>query len=156
KLELDTILQQSFAPTLSDTANLGRTEVEDLGEGLFFVAASNSMRQIRMHIKTLAKVDVPMLMLGESGTGKEVAARLLHKSSPRSHRMFMKVNCAALPGELLESELFGYEQGAFTGANRAKPGKFELCDKGTIFLDEIGEMSTELQSKLLHVLQDQQ
>ena len=95
-------------------------------------------------------------LLGESGTGKEVLARLIHKLSPRAHRTFLKVNCAAVPGDLLESELFGYEPGAFTGATHAKPGKFELCNKGTILLDEIGEMPPMLQAKLLHVLQDQQ
>jgi transcriptional regulator with GAF, ATPase, and Fis domain len=84
-----------------------------------------------------------------------VLARLIHKLSPRAHRTFLKVNCAAVPGDLLESELFGYEAGAFTGATHAKPGKFELCNKGTILLDEIGEMPALLQAKLLHVLQDQ-
>jgi two-component system, NtrC family, response regulator AtoC len=95
-------------------------------------------------------------LLGESGTGKEVLGRLVHKLSPRAHRTFLKVNCAAVPADLLESELFGYEAGAFTGANHPKPGKFELCNKGTILLDEIGEMPPLLQAKLLHVLQDQQ
>jgi len=85
-----------------------------------------------------------------------VLARLIHKLSPRAHRTFLKVNCAAVPADLLESELFGYEAGAFTGATHAKPGKFELCNKGTILLDEIGEMPPGLQAKLLHVLQDQQ
>jgi len=85
-----------------------------------------------------------------------VLARLIHKLSPRAHRTFLKVNCAAVPADLLESELFGYEPGAFTGATHAKPGKFELCNKGTILLDEIGEMPPLLQAKLLHVLQDQQ
>jgi len=97
----------------------------------------------------------PVLILGESGTGKEVLARLIHKLSPRAHRTFLKVNCAAVPADLLESELFGYEAGAFTGATHPKPGKFELCNKGTILLDEIGEMPPLLQAKLLHVLQDQ-
>jgi transcriptional regulator with PAS, ATPase and Fis domain len=83
-------------------------------------------------------------------------ARLIHKLSPRAHRTFLKVNCAAVPADLLESELFGYEAGAFTGATHAKPGKFEVCNKGTILLDEIGEMPPGLQAKLLHVLQDQQ
>jgi transcriptional regulator with PAS, ATPase and Fis domain len=100
-------------------------------------------------------VDIPVLLLGESGTGKEVVAHLIHKMSARAHRTFLKVNCAAVPADLLESELFGYEPGAFTGAHRAKPGKFELCNKGTILLDEIGEMPPLLQAKLLHVLQDQ-
>jgi two-component system, NtrC family, response regulator AtoC len=104
----------------------------------------------------VANVDIPVLMLGESGTGKEVMARLIHKLSPRAHRTFLKVNCAAVPADLLESELFGYEAGAFTGANHPKPGKFELCNKGTILLDEIGEMPTSLQAKLLHILQDGQ
>ena len=114
------------------------------------------MRKLRSQAALVANVDIPVLMLGESGTGKEVMARLIHKLSPRAHRTFLKVNCAAVPADLLESELFGYEAGAFTGANHAKPGKFELCNKGTIMLDEIGEMPPSLQAKLLHVLQDQQ
>jgi two-component system response regulator AtoC len=114
------------------------------------------MRKIRSQAALVANVDIPVLMLGESGTGKEVVARLIHKLSPRAHRSFLKVNCAAVPGDLLESELFGYEAGAFTGATHAKPGKFELCNKVTILLDEIGEMPPLLQAKLLHVLQDQQ
>ena len=104
----------------------------------------------------VARFDFPVLLLGESGTGKEVLAHLIHKYSDRAHRTFLKVNCAAVPSELLESELFGYEPGAFTGANKAKPGKFELCNKGTLLLDEIGEMSPALQAKLLQVLQDGQ
>jgi transcriptional regulator with PAS, ATPase and Fis domain len=99
---------------------------------------------------------VPVFVCGESGVGKEVVARMIHLRSKRRKQPFVKVNCAALPGELLESELFGFEQGAFTGAVRSKPGKFEIANKGTIFLDEIAEMSTHLQAKLLHVLQDHQ
>jgi len=114
------------------------------------------MKKIRSQSKLVANVDIPVLMLGESGTGKEVVSRLIHKYSPRAHRTFLKVNCAAVPADLLESELFGYEPGAFTGATHSKPGKFELCNKGTILLDEIGEMPPQLQAKLLHVLQDQQ
>src|SRR5256886_9552973 len=114
------------------------------------------MRKIRSQSALVANVDIPVLLLGESGTGKEVVARLIHKLSRRAHRTFLKVNCAAVPAELLESELFGYEAGAFTGATHPKPGKFELCNKGTILLDEIGEMPPSLQAKLLHVLQDQQ
>jgi DNA-binding NtrC family response regulator len=130
-------------------------EVEELGNGLFFLGTSPVMRKIRQHIGCIAEVNVPVLLLGESGTGKEVVALLIHKLSPRSHRKFLKVNCAAIPEDLLESELFGYEAGAFTGATQAKPGKFELCDRGTILLDEIGEMPTRLQAKLLQVLQEQ-
>src|SRR5207253_8477607 len=98
--------------------------------------------------------DVPVLITGESGVGKEVIARLIHNRSPRAQKPLIKVNCAALPNDLLESELFGYERGAFTGATAEKAGKFELADGGTILLDEIGEMSPQLQAKLLHVLQD--
>jgi two-component system, NtrC family, response regulator AtoC len=137
--------------TVKDT-----TVVEDLEDDLFFLAASPVMKQIRAQVAIIARVDVPVLLLGESGVGKEILARLIHKTSMRSHRPLLKVNCAALPADLLESELFGYEAGAFTGAVRSKPGKFELCHKGTILLDEIGEMSAPLQAKLLHVLQDGQ
>lgn len=125
-------------------------------EDQVFLAASPQMAKIREQILHVAPVNVPVFIWGESGTGKEVLARMVHTYSLRRDRPFIKVNCAALPGELLESELFGYEQGAFTGAVRPKPGKFELANKGTIFLDEIAEMSSHLQSKLLHVLQDKQ
>lgn len=117
---------------------------------------SPAMEELRKQIDRIAQVDVPVLLLGESGVGKECVARSLHARSLRSRSTFLKVNCAALPSELLESELFGYEAGAFTGAVRPKPGQFELCDHGTILLDEIGEMASALQAKLLHVLQDQQ
>jgi two-component system response regulator AtoC len=99
---------------------------------------------------------VPVLIRGESGVGKEGIARTLHERSPRRGKPFVKINCAALPSELLESELFGHERGAFTGATSEKPGKFELADHGTIFLDEIGEMHPALQAKLLQVLQDEE
>jgi DNA-binding NtrC family response regulator len=125
-----------------------------LSESASFVCASNRMNEIRGQCAILARVDLPVLILGESGTGKEILAMYLHKMSPRAHRTFLKVNCAAMPADLLESELFGYEQGAFTGAVRSKPGRFEICNMGTILLDEIGEMPVPLQSKLLQVLQD--
>ncbi len=157
KAELDAVLSHCLnKQTVSMEAGVKPGDVEELSEDLFFVAASPVMRKIREQVSQVANVNVPVLMLGESGTGKEVVARLIHKLSPRAERTFLKVNCAALPAELLESELFGYEPGAFTGATRSKPGKFELCDKGTILLDEIGEMPPILQAKLLHVLQDQQ
>lgn len=98
--------------------------------------------------------DVTVLLLGETGVGKEMVARFLHRCSTRTGGPFVKINCAAMPLDLLESELFGYEQGAFTGAERRKPGKFEQAHQGTMFLDEIGEMPLSLQAKLLHVLQD--
>lgn len=133
-----------------------REYCEQLTEDLSFLAASPQMLKIRQQILQIAPVDVPVFISGESGVGKEVVARMIHLRSTRRQQAFVKVNCAALPGELLESELFGYEQGAFTGAVRSKPGKFELANKGTIFLDEIAEMSPHLQAKLLHVLQDGQ
>jgi two-component system, NtrC family, response regulator AtoC len=133
-----------------------REYCEALTEDLSFLAASPQMLKIRQQILQIAPVDVPVFISGESGVGKEVVARMIHLRSTRRVQPFVKVNCAALPGELLESELFGYEQGAFTGAVRAKPGKFEMANKGTIFLDEIAEMSPHLQAKLLHVLQDGQ
>ena len=128
--------------------------LEELDNQGFFLAASPTMMRIHENIRVLATVDYPVLILGESGVGKEVVARLLHNYHARSAQKFINVNTAALPSELLESELFGYEVGAFTGAVKAKPGKFELADKGTLLLDEIGEMSPMMQAKLLHVLQD--
>jgi transcriptional regulator with PAS, ATPase and Fis domain len=133
-----------------------REYCDHLTEDLSFLAASPQMVRIRQQILQIAPVDVPVFICGESGVGKEVVARMIHMRSTRRNQPFIKVNCAALPGELLESELFGYDQGAFTGAVRSKPGKFELANKGTIFLDEIAEMSPHLQAKLLHVLQDHQ
>jgi two-component system response regulator AtoC len=128
---------------------------EDLGTESFFLAASAAMRNIYDQTLRIARVEVPVLITGESGTGKEVIAQLLHKHSPRARKRFLKINCAAIPEDLLESELFGYEAGAFTGATTSKPGYFEQCDKGTILLDEIGEMPPRLQAKLLQVLQEQ-
>ena len=128
--------------------------LEELDDYGFFLAASPAMIQMHKNIRILASVDYPVLILGESGVGKEIVARLLHKYCARPDKKFINVNTAAIPSELLESELFGYEAGAFTGAVKAKPGKFELADKGTLLLDEIGEMSPQMQAKLLHVLQD--
>src|SRR5262245_57459093 len=112
------------------------------------------MREVHALIERVADTDVTVLVRGESGTGKELVARAIHAASPRSNKQFVKVNCAALPSELLESELFGFERGAFTGAILQKPGKFEFANHGTMFLDEISELQTSLQSKLLQVLQD--
>ena len=119
-----------------------------------FVRSSKRMRELEAQASLVARADIPVLILGESGTGKEVLALFTHKMSARAQHTFLKVNCAAVPADLLESELFGYEQGAFTGAVKTKPGKFEICSGGTIFLDEIGEMPAMLQAKLLQVLQD--
>ncbi len=157
EIEVQQVLLRCLGPKLSTNGMAESREiVENLGDDIFFVAASPAMRKVRLQAELLANINVPVLILGESGTGKEVTAHLIHKLSSRSERKFLKVNCAALPGELLESELFGYERGAFTGAMRTKAGKFELCNKGTILLDEVAEIPPNLQAKLLHVLQDKQ
>ena len=157
KTELDAAMLKSRKKKQLVTENQAlRDYCDQVTEDLSFLAASPQMVRIRQQILQIAPVDVPVFICGESGVGKEVVARMIHLRSKRRNQPFVKVNCAALPGELLESELFGYEQGAFTGAVRSKPGKFEIANKGTIFLDEIAEMSTHLQAKLLHVLQDHQ
>jgi two-component system response regulator AtoC len=157
KAELDAALLKCRQKTeLRKENQTLREYCEHLTEDLSCLVASPQMVRIRQQILQIAPVDVPVFICGESGVGKEVVARMIHMRSKRRNLPFVKVNCAALPGELLESELFGYEQGAFTGAVRSKPGKFELANKGTIFLDEIAEMSPHLQAKLLHVLQDHQ
>jgi two-component system response regulator AtoC len=115
---------------------------------------SSVMRHVREMVDRVAVTDATVLVTGETGVGKEVVVRVLNQQSPRRHRPFVKVNCAALPSGLLESELFGYDRGAFTGADRNRPGKFELAHTGTLFLDEIGELPLAFQAKLLHVLQD--
>src|SRR5437870_214822 len=119
-----------------------------------FLDGSPQMRGIRTVIENIGDTDVTVLIRGESGVGKDLVARALHAASSRRRGPFIKVNCAAIPQELLESELFGHEKGAFTGAHRRKPGQFEYANKGTIFLDEIAELPLSLQAKLLHVLQD--
>jgi len=121
-----------------------------------FIAVNEKMLRIQETIFRIAGADVPVLIEGESGVGKEVVARSIHALSNRSHKPFVKINCSAVPSELLESELFGYQRGAFTGAFTNTPGKFELANQGTIFLDEISEMKPALQAKLLQVLQDHQ
>jgi two-component system response regulator AtoC len=115
---------------------------------------SPQMREIQQVVEQAARADVTVLVCGETGVGKELVARAIHAHSPRRRAAFVKLNCAAMPRELLESELFGHERGAFTGAHQRKPGRFEQADGGTIFLDEIGELHGALQAKLLHVLQD--
>ncbi|MGH9616660.1 MAG: sigma-54-dependent transcriptional regulator [Acidobacteriaceae bacterium] len=156
KHQLDAILRRVRDRVVSAQAQVSSSSIirEDLGNGAFFLAATPSMKKIYDQAAAIAHADIPVLITGESGVGKEVVARLIHRLSRRSNEEWLKINCAALPVDLLESELFGYEVGAFTGATKSKPGKFEMCDKGTLLLDEIGEMSPQLQAKLLHVLQD--
>ena len=126
-----------------------------LETGMFF-GKNAAMNKLMSSMHKVAASDVPVLIQGETGTGKEVLARQLHALSPRAEKPFVKLNCAAVPSELIESELFGYERGAFTGAFHRKPGLFELADGGTMLLDEIGDMDIRLQAKLLQVLQDQE
>jgi two-component system response regulator AtoC len=131
-----------------------REQIQSQGPYPMLFRYSEQMAQVRDLIDRVADTDVTVLIRGESGTGKELVARALAASSLRRDKPFVKVNCAALPADLLESELFGFERGAFTGAIHQKPGKFEFANHGTLFLDEIGDMSPALQAKLLRVLQD--
>jgi len=117
---------------------------------------TETMRALRERLQKLAGANVPVLIQGESGTGKDIIARMIHGLSPWRTGPFVKVNCPAIPGTLLESELFGYEKGAFTGAYGSKPGRVEMAHRGTLFLDEISELDSALQSKLLQLLQDGQ
>ncbi len=121
-----------------------------------FIGDSVAMQKVKEIIEQVADSELTVLIRGESGTGKEIVARSLHQLSSRKNKPFVKVNCAAIPRDLLEAELFGYEKGAFTGAHKTKQGRFEVANKGTIFLDEIGDMPLELQSKLLQVLEQQE
>jgi two-component system, NtrC family, response regulator AtoC len=122
-------------------------------EGIIF-GRSRRMHEARKKVEKVSVVDIPVLIQGDSGTGKEILARLIHSYSPWSKGPFVKVNCPAIPGTLIESELFGYERGAFTGAFGSKPGRMELASGGTVFLDEISELEIGLQAKLLQFLQD--
>ncbi|HWF39983.1 MAG TPA: sigma-54 dependent transcriptional regulator [Candidatus Acidoferrales bacterium] len=126
----------------------------DLPPDHIYFGPSQAMQAVRQRVERAAALNVPILILGESGTGKEVLARFVHNRSPWAGGPFIKVNCPAIPGTLLESELFGFEKGAFTGATAAKPGRIEMAEGGTLFLDEIAELDASLQAKLLHVLQD--
>ena len=139
---------------LSREVALMREQLQSQGRYNMLFGTGDRMAEVRNLIQRVADIDVTVLIRGESGTGKELVARALFAASHRRDKPFVKVNCAALPTELLESELFGFERGAFTGAHQEKPGKFEFANHGTMFLDEIGEMSPPLQAKLLQVLQD--
>jgi two-component system, NtrC family, response regulator AtoC len=131
-----------------------REQVRQQSDFTMLFGTSPRMMEVKTTIEQVADTTATVLVRGESGTGKEVVARMIHSESSRTDKSFVKLNCAAIPHELLESELFGYEPGAFTGATRQKLGKFEQANGGTIFLDEISEMHPALQAKLLHVLQD--
>ena len=138
--------------TRSERANRGLLAQLNLDHNM--VGESPAMRDVYRRIARVAPTDSTVLITGESGTGKELVARAIHRNSPRAEKPFVAINCAALTETLLESELFGHEKGAFTGAVAQKKGKLEVADGGTVFLDEIGELSPALQAKLLRVLQD--
>jgi len=129
-------------------------EISDDPVNDMIIAESPPMKEILKKVAIISATNTPVMITGESGTGKDIIARLVHRYSDRPDKPFVSINCAAIPEQLLESELFGYVKGSFTGALTSKQGKFQIADKGTIFLDEIGDMSQHLQSKLLHVLQD--
>jgi two-component system, NtrC family, response regulator AtoC len=156
--DLETVIRSvAGRPRRETTTAPAAVATEDNGDRLqreLGLLTSQQMRDIQAVIEQAARADVTVLVCGETGVGKELVARAIHAHSPRRRGAFIKVNCAAMPRELLESELFGHERGAFTGAHQRKPGRFELADGGTIFLDEIGELHPALQAKLLHVLQD--
>jgi two-component system, NtrC family, response regulator AtoC len=158
EIALDAAIKSAIEKTrlVSEITELRRQLSDDQDRAFLFWGDSPEMKTIASVIEQVSDSDVTVLIRGESGVGKELVARAIHQRSPRKDRPFVKVNCAALPGELLESELFGHEKGAFTGAATTRIGKFEQADTGTIFLDEIGEMKAALQAKLLHVLQDGQ
>lgn len=153
--ELELAIENAFEKhKLREEVRTLKRQLDHYVEFSDVLSANPRVARVKEIARHVADTDVPVLVLGESGVGKEVLARFIHNTSCRKDKPFVKINCAALPHDLLESELFGYERGAFTGAVNEKPGKFELADKGTLLLDEIGEMSPHLQAKLLHVLQD--
>jgi len=133
--------------------NSSKLDFDSFNDELF-IGSSKSVRDVMIIVAGVAETNYPVLVTGESGTGKELIVKLIHKYGNRKDKPFIPINCAAIPEELLESELFGYEKGAFTGADKSKMGKFEIADGGTLFLDEIGDMPLDLQAKLLRVLQD--
>jgi two-component system response regulator AtoC len=158
EIALDSAIKNAIEKTrlVSEITELRRQLTDDEDRAFLFWGNSPEMQTIAAVIEQVSDSDVTVLIRGESGVGKELVARAIHTRSSRKDRPFVKVNCAALPAELLESELFGHEKGSFTGAVTTRIGKFEQADTGTIFLDEIGEMKPALQAKLLHVLQDAQ
>ncbi len=153
ELHIQTILDKT---RLKDEVRVLKTELKARNSHEKFIGDSSKMVKVKDIVEQVADSELSVLIRGESGTGKEIVARMLHAMSGRSDQPFTKVNCAAIPRDLLEAELFGYEKGAFTGAHKTKPGRFEVANKGSIFLDEIGDMPLELQSKLLQVLEQQE
>jgi two-component system, NtrC family, response regulator AtoC len=151
----DEQLQEAINAAVGQGSQLGElTDAHSARFGGEVISQNTKLHHIKDVAQRIANTEFPVLILGESGVGKEVVARFIHNQSKRAKEPFVRVNCAALPADLFESEVFGYESGAFTGALHSKPGKFELVGNGTIVLDEIGELPPRLQAKLLHVLQD--
>ena len=147
------LLTVASAIELKRARELSRTLMRELGSGDRLVGSSEIMQQTRASIEQIARTDARVLITGESGTGKELAATALHEQSARAGRPFVRVNSAAIPHELVESEMFGHERGSFTGAHERRLGKFELADGGTLFLDEVGDLGASAQSKLLRALE---
>ena len=148
-------IEKKEANLIRENENL-KAKLHQRHGGHFIIGHSKPMQEVFSIIKKIGDSKATALLLGESGTGKELVARAIHESGKRDSKPFIKLNCAALPETLLESELFGHEKGAFTGAHAARPGRFELAEGGTIFLDEIGEMPLGLQAKMLRILQEKQ
>jgi two-component system response regulator AtoC len=142
------------APSLAPAKLSAASKLHPMPPEAMLFGQSSAMQEIRGRAAKVAKTNIPVLLCGEGGTGKETLAGWIHANSSYASGAFVKVNCAAIPASLLESELFGYEKGAFTGASQSKPGRVELADRGTLFLDEIADLSMPLQSKVLHFLQD--
>jgi two-component system, NtrC family, response regulator AtoC len=154
---LESVIRQHLASSNDHTQiDFTSEDIEQVSDDTFFVGASPIMQKLRAQAELLAQANVPVLIVGEAGSGRDTTARLIHERSVRSGFRFLKVNCAALPADLLENELFGHRGSLSKDDGRASLGKFELCDKGTIFLDEIVEMPIGLQEKLLHVMQEKQ
>jgi DNA-binding NtrC family response regulator len=153
EIHINAILEQN---RLKQEVTHLRTELRAKSLHDAFIGDSPKIVQVQGLVEQVADSELTVLIRGESGTGKEIIARMIHTISSRREESFTKVNCAAIPRDLLEAELFGYEKGAFTGAHKTKPGRFEVANKGTMFLDEIGDMPLELQSKLLQVLEQQE
>ena len=154
---MTTVIQRALdVSSLRDENQRLKAELDQRYQFDNIVGHGAAMREIFQTIERVAPTRATVLLCGESGVGKDMIARAIHHHSPRKDRPFVKINCTALPENLMESELFGYEKGAFTGANIAKPGKFELADTGTVFLDEIGDVPASIQVKLLRILQERE
>ncbi|NTU94755.1 MAG: sigma-54-dependent Fis family transcriptional regulator, partial [Bacteroidales bacterium] len=151
---IEDALKNSSTEEVKTAEDPHRRKIAPFNREETIVGESNAIKEVFKLIGRVATSDASILIVGESGTGKELVARAIHKYSDRANKPFIAINCAAIPEPLLESELFGYEKGAFTGAEKQKSGKFEEANGGTLFLDEIGDMSLSLQAKLLRVLQE--